>query len=327
MKGSEAAKQLRGLAVLVGARAEIEPEELASLVLVGLGVAPAPSLSEKRAAAGRKGGQRSVEARRERGEGVQPKQRSKQAEATPEAGVEAGVEPIPKQTRSNGRSKPEATVEANPKQNPLPASPPTPSPPILPPVFPTNTAAAKDLTRSAPESVATNSEQAAAAAASERGPTSLGEALELAIGPRAVWARDHEHEADWLRPEQWPEVQAVAEAFWGELGAAGLRLGPYARDKGVQAIVALYAAGYFERDLVRAARAVAVDAKAGRFQQRPGLSLLTFQVVERALGANVAPEVDQELVRRAIAAADGERAPARARPRLGKLAGAGGKSE
>lgn len=90
MKGAEAAAMFRGLSSTVRARDEVTADELMALLSAALGV---ETLSQKRARAGRSGGLRSVESRREHDGTAQPKQdRSK-----PPLASEATTEARPKQ--------------------------------------------------------------------------------------------------------------------------------------------------------------------------------------------------------------------------------------
>jgi hypothetical protein len=83
--------------------------------------------------------------------------------------------------------------------------------------------------------------------------------------------------AETLRPDQWPEVRAVAGAFATARGCPSQPLGRYAHDNAVEHAVALYAAGYSQADLVHVVRAVAKQDWA----KGKGLgSLLTFKVVD-----------------------------------------------
>jgi len=111
----------------------------------------------------------------------------------------------------------------------------------------------------------------------ERLPASLEEALRLEIGTRAALVMDRPELAETLRPDQWPEVRAVAGAFATARGCPSQPLGRYAHDNAVEHAVALYAAGYSQADLVHVVRAVAKQDWA----KGKGLgSLLTFKVVD-----------------------------------------------
>jgi len=110
-----------------------------------------------------------------------------------------------------------------------------------------------------------------------RSPESLEEALRLEIATRASLVMDRTELAETLRPDQWPEVRAVAGAFATARGCPSQPLGRYAHDNAVEHAVALFAAGYSQADLVHVVRAVAKQDWA----KGKGLgSLLTFKVVD-----------------------------------------------
>ena len=99
----------------------------------------------------------------------------------------------------------------------------------------------------------------------------------LAIAERAALLVDNAELADTLRPDRWAEVTAVAAAFALGRGCPSQPLGRYAQDKAVQHLVALYAAGYSQADLVHVVRVVAKQ----EWTKGKGLgSLLTFKVVD-----------------------------------------------
>jgi len=110
-----------------------------------------------------------------------------------------------------------------------------------------------------------------------RWPASLEEALGLEVALRAALVVDRAELAETLRPDRWPEVRAVAEAFATARGCVNQPLGRYAHDNAVEHAVALYAAGYSQADLIHVVRAVAKQDWA----KGKGLgSLLTFKVVD-----------------------------------------------
>jgi|SRR6188768_493935 len=110
-----------------------------------------------------------------------------------------------------------------------------------------------------------------------RAPASLAEALRLEIAARAALVVDKAELADTLRPDQWPEVRAVAAAFATARECPTQPLGRYAQDNTVERAVALFAAGYSQSDLVHVIRAVAKQ----EWAKGKGLgSLLTFKVVD-----------------------------------------------
>lgn len=113
-------------------------------------------------------------------------------------------------------------------------------------------------------------------AAASRKPTCLADALAVPINERAIIAERDPHLADYLQPQDWPEIRAVA----GPLGAG--TLASYSRDSGVRAAVSLYAAGFSQAELERAVAALPSDP--WWREKRRGLSALSAEVVRRALG-------------------------------------------
>ena len=110
-----------------------------------------------------------------------------------------------------------------------------------------------------------------------RAPASLAEALRLEIVARAALVVDRAELAETLRPDQWPEVRALAAAFASAHGCPSHPLGRYTQDSAVEHAVALFAAGYSQSDLVHVVRAVAKQ----EWASGKGLgSLLTFKVVD-----------------------------------------------
>lgn len=92
------------------------------------------------------------------------------------------------------------------------------------------------------------------------------------------------HAGAYEAPEEWGEVVAVVDAFKRATGQPGARVGTFARDRGVQAVVGLLADGYTVPELETAvARAVAGDWWQGG---KRGLSSLSPEVVRRALAAD-----------------------------------------
>jgi len=103
------------------------------------------------------------------------------------------------------------------------------------------------------------------------------------IQARAKRCLANPHDAAYEAPEAWPEVLAVVEAYRRATGQPGARLGTYARDRGVQAVVGLLADGYTVVELELAvARAVSGDWWSGGTR---GLSSLSPEVVRRALAS------------------------------------------
>lgn len=106
-------------------------------------------------------------------------------------------------------------------------------------------------------------------------PTNLAEALKLDPKTRAGFLERDENMAQWLCPQEWPEVAAVASA-WGET-----RVGAYKRDSGVRAVVGCLADGFSLTELLRATARIKVsDWAKGKTL---GMSCLSPEVVRRAL--------------------------------------------
>jgi len=134
-----------------------------------------------------------------------------------------------------------------------------------------------------------------------RSPASLGEALGLEVAARAALVVDRAELAETLRPDQWPEVKAVAAAFATARGCPNQPLGRYAHDNAVEHAVALYAAGYSEADLTHVVRVIANQEWA---KGKALGSLLTFKVVDAnrpkpivKTEANLSPRVAAALAR------------------------------
>lgn len=154
----------------------------------------------------------------------------------------------------------------------------------------TNTALAKPCpVPSRPDPDPRAADAALPRAQQRRLPSNLEEALKLPIAERAKLCTDEPSRAEWLEPESWPEVRAVAEALAESLRQPSV-LGGW-RDRGVQAVVALFAAGLTPEQAVAAARTAKTDPwwQGGK----RGLSSLTPEVARRALMAQPQPDVDR----------------------------------
>jgi hypothetical protein len=75
----------------------------------------------------------------------------------------------------------------------------------------------------------------------------------------SVFLRAHPRLADALRPERWPEVEAIGAAFAEGIGQAKQYLGAYDRDAGVRRVVELLAVGFPQRGIEYVARVVPAD--------------------------------------------------------------------
>ena len=192
------------------------------------------------------------------------------------------------------------------KQN----SAPSPSPDRIQPVA----ADPKDLTGSA------RARDHARGSGSSSGdsirPQNLDECLAVPVNERAREVlRDPLLWTFW-EPHRWPEVMAVAEALARATGERKPRLGAQ-RDRGVEALVALYADGWSQAELVRA---VAVVASSEWWHNgRRGLSSLTPEVVRRALADEPPPDDEASpALKKALAAAQ-QSLNEKATPGHGKL--------
>jgi len=108
-------------------------------------------------------------------------------------------------------------------------------------------------------------------------PASLAEALRIEVTVRAGLVLDMPGRAEKLRPDQWPEVEALATAFARARNCSRQPLGRYAQDKVVELAVALYAAGYSQAELVHVITTIANQ----EWAKGKGLgSLLTFKVAD-----------------------------------------------
>jgi hypothetical protein len=171
---------------------------------------PGLSMSEL----GKLGGRKSVEARRS---------------------AFGSAQPVPKLSRSGPEAEARSETEADPKRNAeadaskqtgssFQVSSGSPDPDSKPAA-----AASEILIRSAPEADA--SEQAAAAGSND-------------ICERARAVLESPAAAAWMRPDQWPELQAFAQAVHEHAGKPPPRLGLYADDAALRVLVGLFAAGW-----------------------------------------------------------------------------------
>lgn len=165
--------------------------------------------------------------------------------------------------------------------------------PLLPSPLPDRSLTAavdpKDLTGSARVEAPSPETAATAAAKSEtriripKDPSNMAEALELGVRDRSELLLRNPHSSMWLTPEHWPEVKAVAACLAKATGhPAHERLSGYTRDVGVQAVVALFAAGYALPEVERAIGVVTQSDWWRRDNRSRGLSSLTPEVVRRA---------------------------------------------
>jgi hypothetical protein len=144
--------------------------------------------------------------------------------------------------------------------------------------------------------------------ASTQQPRNLEQALLRPIRQRAELVERNPTAAGYLQPHRWPEVQAVSDALCAAMSRPVRVLADYGRDSGVRAVVALYAAGYEQDALVRAATLAPRQEWWNKEGARRGLSTLTPEVVDRALYDPADARVN-DLVRRARADAEREQGP------------------
>lgn len=117
-----------------------------------------------------------------------------------------------------------------------------------------------------------------------RRPRNLNQALELDVKSRAAMVLQNTHDAEWLCPAAWPEVIEVIDAFAVARGTIRPKLGPYQRDKGLQAVVVMLAT--FEPEQVQE---VIRRFPASRFiRDLSGLSSLSVEVIRRLLDGDKA---------------------------------------
>jgi hypothetical protein len=121
-----------------------------------------------------------------------------------------------------------------------------------------------------------------ASRARARPPARFEETLALPVAERAKLVLERPREAERLRPQQWPEVKRITEAFARAVGRER-RLAEFGRDSGLQAIVALLAAGNSVEDVEWAAGNVPRQAWWRTGGKIRGLASLSPEVVARAL--------------------------------------------
>lgn len=115
-------------------------------------------------------------------------------------------------------------------------------------------------------------------------PRNLADSLLLPIAERAAFVEQNRHLAEWVQPEAWPEVRAVAAALHTASGGKGSpRIGKFGNDSGIKRVVELFAAGFSEAELVDVCKRIVVDpwwvADGGKPRS---LGALSLEVVRRA---------------------------------------------
>lgn len=115
-------------------------------------------------------------------------------------------------------------------------------------------------------------------------PRTLPEALRLPITQRALFVEQNRHLSEWVQPEAWPEVQAVAvEMHKASRGRGAPKTGRYASDSGVRRVVELYAAGFSQGELLDVCNAVVATPWWSEGGTAKSLGALTVEVARRAL--------------------------------------------
>lgn len=154
--------------------------------------------------------------------------------------------------------------------------------------------------------------------ASNEAPRNLAEALTLPPRQRAGWVERDPSMADWLEPNRWPEVQQVAVA-WGEP-----RVGVYRRDTGVQAVVALLAAGFTLEELLSSVPRIRdSDWAKGK---KLGMSSMSLAVVRTALGERAGKATAEDLLEKLEASRHRSAKEEHAKAARQRLAGAQGQT-
>ena len=115
------------------------------------------------------------------------------------------------------------------------------------------------------------------------------------IKDRATALRDHPALAATTRPERWPEVIGVAQAYARGSGLPEQRLGEHDSDPGVRAILKLYVAGFTQPELERVAEFM--PKQAWWRNKSLGLASLSAEVVRRNLAAAMAGELSPRLAK------------------------------
>lgn len=118
-----------------------------------------------------------------------------------------------------------------------------------------------------------------------RAPRNPTEAMAMPIADRAAFVERNRHQAEWLTPEAWPEVMAVAQRLHDACGGKGrARIAAYHRDSGVRAVVTLFAAGFTQLELEQVASGVVRRPWWTSEGGKPrSLGALTVEVVRREL--------------------------------------------
>lgn len=111
-------------------------------------------------------------------------------------------------------------------------------------------------------------------------PRNLDSALKVEIQERARLLERDQSLAQWLEPERWPEVVALAESAALAIGLPAPRLSGYSRDAGLRAIIAAFAT-FSPGELAQVIHAIPADPWFSSGKR--GLSSLTPEVIRRLL--------------------------------------------
>ncbi|MEO8902616.1 MAG: hypothetical protein ABI488_11470 [Polyangiaceae bacterium] len=127
------------------------------------------------------------------------------------------------------------------------------------------------------------------------------------ITARAKRLKSNPELAATLRPERWPEVLSVAQAFASAAGIPKQPLGQYDGDAGVKALVTLYAAGFTQFELEHVARTVPNQPWWLASGKKLGMSSLSIEVARRNLPSGSVAQRLSPTVAKALAFAERHR--------------------
>lgn len=240
MTGTEAAEALEGLARLVRARAECTADELVGLLAMALGVRSAPT--EPAHKSGPRGGMSNAEkCRRHR-------KRHRDTEPTPVATPPTRVVPV------------SPTRVATPQTTPNDTTPTPVGPPLASPPFRSGSSGFSEKTTTTDPEMRAHETGVATPKPTPvvRRPRNLGEALALPLLDRAamLWQlRDSSFDAEVFCAGQWPELQALAQAFRDATGMKHEKAGPWP-DPRTKRLVELLATPHLPSELKTAFEAL-----------------------------------------------------------------------
>ncbi len=117
-------------------------------------------------------------------------------------------------------------------------------------------------------------------------PQNLADALLLPIAERSEFVEQNKHLAEWVQPEAWPEVKAIAAALHAaNRGAGAPKVGKFGNDSGIKRVVELYAAGFTQAELEQVCQRVVNDPWWTADGKPRSLGALTVEVARRATSA------------------------------------------